>query len=186
MSAVNAQALWQANALWAGAAIASRLKANVPALREVLLMDDIDSASAAGPKQFPAALVMLHAMQPTGTRPEGATQTPLEQQWMVAIAVQNVRAAADRSTQAAGPVIPAVVAALQGWQPGGQPRALAWRPGPGVNYGATVTYYPCSPLHELPRAPSRAESTSQLPAGAPLGHRRIWRQRQCMPPPCSA
>lgn len=137
----SGQALWQANALWAGPAIAARLQDQVPALREVLVMDELDG-NTPGPKQFPAALVLLHSMQPTGTGTEGVTRTPLEQQWLVAVAVRSMRPEADRMAQAAGPVIPDVIKALQGWPPGGQNRSLVWRPGPGVNYGKDITYYP--------------------------------------------
>ena len=138
---MSGQSLWAANALWAGPAIRDRLVDQVPALREVLVMDEID-ANGPGPKQFPAALVLLHAMRPTGNATPGATKVTLEQDWMVAVAVRSMRPEADRNSAAAGPVIPAVITALQGWVPDGQPRALAWRPGPTVNYGRDITYYP--------------------------------------------
>ena len=141
---MSGQSLWAANALWAGRAIADRLADQVPALREVLVMDEI-GPNGPGPKQFPAALVLLHAMRPVGPLTEGATRVALEQDWLVAVAVKSVRPEADRNNAAAGPVIPKVISALLGWAPGAesrQNRALVWRPGPDVNYGRDITYYP--------------------------------------------
>lgn len=136
---VSTQSLWAANALWAGPAIVARLTEQVPALRDVMMLDELD-AKADGPRQLPAALVLLDRMSPTA---EGARATAVVQQdWLVALAVRGAGRDGDRNSQLAGPLLPQVVKALQGWAPAGQLRGLMWRPGLRPNYGRDVSYFP--------------------------------------------
>ena len=133
------QSLWADNALWAGPEIAARLVAAVPALREVLQLDEIDLAAPAI-KQFPAALVLLQR-----DRPEGdplRNRVTLTQDWLVAIAVRSARPGMASNSAEIGPLIPQVVRALQGWKPGGQQRGLAWQPGMAPSYGRDISYWP--------------------------------------------
>lgn len=136
---VSTQSLWAANALWAGAAIQARLVDQVPELREVLLLDEIDP-KVNGPRQTPAAVVLLDRMSPTA-EPQRA-HAVVQQDWIVALAVRSAAPDANRNSAAAGVLIPQVVRALQGWAPPGQLRAFAWRPGMRPNYGRDVTYWP--------------------------------------------
>jgi hypothetical protein len=136
---VSTQSLWAANALWAGPVIVARLLDQVPDLRAVLLLDEIDPKLNA-PKQMPAAVVLLDRMSPaTDTQRH---QTLVQQDWMVALAVRSAARDADRNSAQVGPLIPQVVKALQGWVPPGQLRALAWRPGTRPSYGRDNTYWP--------------------------------------------
>ena len=136
---MSTQSLWAANALWAGPVIQARLVEQVPELRMVLLLDEIDPQLNA-PKQMPAAVVLLHRMSPTADPQRG--QALVQQDWLVALVVGSAARAADRNSAEVGPLIPKVVKALQGWVPPGQLRAFAWRPGTRPNYGRDNTYWP--------------------------------------------
>lgn len=137
---VSAQALWQADALWPGAAIVARLQQQVPALRQVFTIDELDPA-APGPKQWPAALVLLDQMRPTDANPQRPAAL-VQQDWLVALAVRAPGPGEGRNMAEAGPLIPPVVRALHGWAPSGQLRALAWRPGMRPHYGRNGSYFP--------------------------------------------
>lgn len=136
---MSTQSLWSANALWAGPAIQARLVDQVPELRLVLLLDEIDTKLNA-PKQMPAAVVLLDRMSPAADTQRG--QVLVQQDWLVALAVRSAARDADRNSAQVGPLIPKVVKALQGWVPTGQLRAFAWRPGTRPNYGRDNTYWP--------------------------------------------
>lgn len=131
---------WAADALWVGPAICDRLRAEVPALREVLTIDAVDPA-ATEPRQDPAAVVLLNAMRPTNANPMRG-QTTVSQDWLVLLAVRSVRREPDRHSTLLGPLIGPVVKALQGWQPPGSLRGLAWVPGPRPDYGKDISYFP--------------------------------------------
>lgn len=137
-----AQTLWQANALWAGPLIVVRLIDQVPELRDVLLLDELDPATNA-PKQTPAAVVLLDRMGPTDTQAL-RSHVVVQQDWLVALAVRSAAPTADRNSAQIGALLPAVVKALQGWAPGGeqQLRALTWQPGTRPQYGRDMSYWP--------------------------------------------
>jgi hypothetical protein len=137
---MNAPTLWSQNALWPGAALGGRIKDQLPDLREVLLMDELD-LQANGPKQLPAAVVFLHRMRPTSSGPQHAVAA-LAQEWVVALAVRSARQDTDRNSSVVGGLIPAAVKAVQGWVPPGQQRAFSWVPGLVPNYGRDISYYP--------------------------------------------
>lgn len=133
--------LWQANGLWPGQAIVTRLREQVTDLRAVLLVDEFDAAQTV-PRQLPAAIVLLDAMRPTPRSSVYSQPMNCEQDWMVAIAVRSARADADAASGQVGALLPQVVAALHAWKPESTGRAFVWRPGPRPNYGRDVTYYP--------------------------------------------
>ena len=137
---MSAQALFAADALWPGPLLVARLLAQVPELREVLLIDDIDPALPPT-RQYPAALVMLDAFGPQPADPQQLVANA-QQDWVVAIAVQSVAADLDRSMRAVGPLVSKVVKALQGWVPDGQRNAFAWRRSLRVARSPAYTYYP--------------------------------------------
>lgn len=136
---VSTQSLWAANALWPGPAIVARLVEQVSALRQVLLLDEIDP-KANGPRQLPAAVVLLDRMAPNADAQR--VQAVVQQDWLVALAVRSAATDADRNSAQIGPLIPLVVKALQGWVPAGQLRSLVWRPGLRPNYGRDISYWP--------------------------------------------
>lgn len=136
---MSSQSLWAADALWAGPVIQARLIDQVPELRMVLLLDEIDPKLNA-PKQMPAALVLLNRMSPNSDPQRG--QALVQQDWIVALVVSSAAREGDRTNVQVGPLIPQVVKALQGWAPPGQLRAFAWRPGTRPNYGRDNTYWP--------------------------------------------
>lgn len=136
---MSTQSLWQANALWAGPAIVARLADQVPELRQVLLLDEIDP-KANGPRQLPAAVVLLDRFLPNADAQRA--QALVQQDWLVALAVRSAATDADRNSAQIGPLIPRVVKALQGWAPPGQLRSLVWRPGLRPNYGRDISYWP--------------------------------------------
>lgn len=135
----SGQALWAADALWAGPELVVRLADQVPTLRQVLLIDELDMAASTF-KQFPAALVLLHRDRLDGDPLR--SKTLLTQDWIVALAVKSARQEANRNSAGIGPLIPQVVRALQGWAPGGQLRRLAWQPGMRPHYGRDISYWP--------------------------------------------
>lgn len=137
-----AQTLWQANALWAGPLLVERLRDQVPGLRLVQLLDELDPKTNA-PRQVPAAVVLLDSMGPVDPQPM-RLHAVVQQDWLVALAVRGVGPEADRNSAQIGALIPAVVKALQGWAPGGeqQLRSFAWRPGLRPNYGRDLSYWP--------------------------------------------
>lgn len=137
---MSLQALWQSNALFAGDAIVQRLRTQVPALRQVLQIDEFEPGVTL-PKQLPAAVVLLDTMRVTNPNAARGLGTA-EQDWVVAIGGRTARAAAGSQADEFGALIPAVVSALQGWQPQGSTRAFAWRSAPRPVYGRDVSYFP--------------------------------------------
>lgn len=130
---------WTDDALFIGPLIVQRLKAELLALREVVLLDDLEDKQA-GPRQCPAVVVLLDAMQPAGR--EGQPRMPADQVWLTMLALRSARPEPDRQRTAAGPLISQVVRALQGWQPPGATRVLSWVRGPRPSYGKDTSYFP--------------------------------------------
>jgi len=131
---------WTEDAFFVGRRMVERLRAEVPALRDVELIDEIDNKDAR-PKQFPAGIVLLDTMQPaTAVRPAQPVMQ-MEQRWLLLIAVKTVRAEPDRNARAAGLLIPACIRALQGWTPTGINRPLTWAPSPRPDYGKDMSLY---------------------------------------------
>lgn len=132
---------WHADAFFVGREIVARLAAEVPALRDVRLADEIPDDERE-PRQAPSAAVALADMSPAPS--EGLSPvSALGQIWLVMLAVRSAAADSDRGAKGAGPLIPAVVAALHGWVPPGQRRPLAWtRTGLAPRFAGKFAYYP--------------------------------------------
>ena len=140
---VSAQSLWLGNALWPGPAIVDRLRAEVPTLREVMLLDELESgAKGAAPalKQFPSAVVLLDRIRPRAD--DQRNKAAAVQDWIVALAARSARQDADRNSAQIGTLIPPVVKALQGWAPAEQAFAMNWQPAMRPNYGRDLSYFP--------------------------------------------
>ncbi len=138
---------WADDALFAGRRICERLQEQVRELRLVQLIDEIEDKA---PKQMPAAVVLLSAMRPAGEPLRGVAK--VEMDWIVLLAVAPRSSDPARAAAKAGPLIPAVVRALQGWAPEGSNKALAWQPGPRPDYGADVSYFPLLFTHQVATA----------------------------------
>jgi hypothetical protein len=134
---------WDADAFYIGRAMATRLAGEVSALRESLLIDEIDPA-VGDPKQVPAAVVMLDELTPDGGRNGQIPTSTVVQGWIVILAVRAGGVQRDRVASEVGGLIPATVKALHGWKPPGCTRALAWVAASGLKpkYGARISYYP--------------------------------------------
>lgn len=149
----EALATWADDALYVGQRICARLQAQMPELRAVMMIDELEGPE---PRQLPAAVVLLQAMRPEGDPLR--TTTKLAMDWLVLLAVKPIRGGAatvagnpaSSAVAAAklGPLIPRAVRALQGWKPEGSNQALAWRPGPRPDYARDVTYFPLLFTHQ--------------------------------------
>ncbi len=131
---------WATDALWLGPHICTRLRAEVPELREAFVLDDLVPGQNE-PKQDPAAVVLLDSLVPPGSDPQ-QSQALAEQGWLVLLAVRSVRKDGDRYRQLLGPLVTKTVRAMQGWQPPGSNRAFTWRRGPRPDYGKDISYFP--------------------------------------------
>ena len=136
----SAQARFSADALWAGEALVGRIRAALPALREVLMIDQYDP-NATQPRQLPAAIVLLQAMRPVEANPQ-LPRVLVHQQWLVLLAVRSAAREFNANTAEAGPLIHPLLAALHGFKPAGVARGFAWVPGPAPSFGRDVTYFP--------------------------------------------
>lgn len=135
-----APSAWAQDALFVGQLMVARLRDQVPLLRDVALVDQV-ALDKGEITQFPSAVVMLHSMAPKDAV-EGRNRCAVDQRWLVVLAVQNVRAARDRMTADASPLIAPCVRALFGFTPQGANRPLVWVPGPRPDHGPNVSYYP--------------------------------------------
>lgn len=131
---------WTDDALWLAPHLCTRLRDQVPTLRDAFALDEFDVAENA-PRQFPAAVVLLDALRPPGSDPMQRAAV-VELDWLVLLAVRSSRRDGDRASQRLGPLVSQVVRALQGWVPPDSKRAFAWRRGPRPDYGKDVSYFP--------------------------------------------
>lgn len=131
---------WAEDALWLGPHICTRLREQVPELRDALVLDDL-APGQNDPKQDPAAVVLLDALRPPGSDPL-QEQVMTEQDWLVLLAVRTARRDGDRVRQLLGPLVSQTVRAMQGWVPPQSRRAFTWRRAPRPDYGANVNYFP--------------------------------------------
>lgn len=131
---------WADDALWLGPHICTRLREQLPELRDAFVLDDL-VPGANDPRQDPAAVVLLDGMRPPGSDPL-QQQALTEQDWLVLLAVRSVRSDGDRARQLLGPLVSKAVRAMQGWVPPQSKRAFTWRRGPRPDYGASISYFP--------------------------------------------
>lgn len=115
---------WHADAFFVGRAIAARLVAEVPGVREARLADDIPGDEKQ-PRQPVSVAVSLADADPAASNGLTPVAT-LEQVWLVTLAVRSAASAQDKCAAKAGPLIPAIVKALHGWRADGASRPLAW------------------------------------------------------------
>lgn len=133
------------NYLSAEAFIIARLREKAPeAVKAVLSAADL--AGVAESKQVtPALHVLFHGYRPTraveGSR--GAIQET-EQTWVVVTAVRNLRTpkTGEHAREEAGPILSAVLAALQGWQPSPKHTPLELAGGPRAGFTGGYGYFP--------------------------------------------
>ena len=113
--------------------MAARMAASVPALRESLMVDEIEP-TATRMRQVPAALVMLHDQSPDGVGYSDVSV--VRQQWLVFLVDKTGRNTADRGGEKVGPLLPQIVKCLHGWRAPGTSRNLAW-----IHGGPTPKYF---------------------------------------------
>lgn len=131
-----------------GALIVERLRAEVPALRLVAAIDELNDLDARA-KQTPAAFVAYDGDRLAEATPSGCSEAGA-QRWLVVLAVRNARAGGDNAglPQHAGPLLPQIANALRGWAPGDAGRGLRRASGPRPGYSTAFAYYPLA--FELP------------------------------------
>lgn len=131
---------WADNALWPGEAIVQRLAGEVPALAEVLCIDQFDP-KATEPRNLPAAVVLLSALRIKGSNAQ-RSEASIEQDWLVVLAVRSAARDPGKDSAEFGPLIPPVVAALLNWKPAGGLRGFEWKTGPRPIYDKDISYFP--------------------------------------------
>jgi hypothetical protein len=132
---------WSDDALFIGRAIVERLREQMPDLRSVELIDEMEDRDTE-PKQTPSAVVILSSLRPNSVEPVRPA-VPLEQLWLVVLVTHSKRRAGDRIATEVGPLIPACINALHGWEPPGlKHRPLGWTAGPRPDYTAKTNLYP--------------------------------------------
>lgn len=134
---------WSDDALFIGRAIVERLRAQVPTLRSVELIDEMEDRDTE-PRQTPSAVVILNALRPGSAQPARTDRTvvPVDLQYLVVLVTHSKRRAADRVATEVGPLIPACLAALHGWTPEGTNTPLGWLAGPRPDYTPKTNLYP--------------------------------------------
>lgn len=134
---------WSDDCLFIGRAIVERLREQVPHLRQVMLIDEMEDRDTE-PKQTPSAVVILNALRPASVQPARTDRLvmPVELQWLVVIVTHSKRRAADRVATQVGPLIPACIGALHGWTPEGSNQPLGWQAGPRPEFRPKTNLYP--------------------------------------------
>jgi hypothetical protein len=100
------------------APLIARLKSIVTLVPDANVLSGADLAPLLWASQpVPALHVLYHTHRPLERNPDGATR--IEQSWIVAVAVRNVRdpASGAAARSAAGPILSQVLGALLGWVP---------------------------------------------------------------------
>lgn len=121
--------------------IVERLRAQVPALREVLQFDSVDLDK--GPRQTPAAIVLFdREILPAGEDAKRLVKQIVRQRWLVLVAVRSAEQQPGRYGRTAGTYIAGCVQALQGWTPAGTTRPLVRVTPPAPSYGKDTSYFP--------------------------------------------
>ncbi|WP_290889381.1 hypothetical protein [Arenimonas sp.] len=133
-----------ADYLGAAPLIVERLRTAVPALRGVLLADDL-AALAERTAVGPLAFVIYdgdEVLEGDGRARQGASQM-VRQRWAVIMAVRSAVQHRDGALhQIAGPLLTAVIAALAGWHTPPYRAPLYRITAPRVDYGPNFALYP--------------------------------------------
>lgn len=132
------------NYLSAEPLLIARLREKVSDVKGVLSAADL-AGVAESAQQTPALHVVFGGYRPTrsvdGSR--GAIQET-EQTWWVVAAVKNLRSpqTGENAREQAGPILSAVLAALQGWQPTAKHTPLELAAGPRPGFSKGYGYFP--------------------------------------------
>jgi hypothetical protein len=132
---------WAADALWLGPHICTRLREQLPELREAFVADDLLTQDWTKPPQDPAVMVSLYDMRPPGSDPL-QPKALIEQDWLALLVVRSARADLDRARQKLGPLVTKTITAMQGWVPPESRRAFTWRRGPRPDYRQNIYLFP--------------------------------------------
>jgi hypothetical protein len=128
----------------AEAAIVARLKAEIPAITKVLTPFTITDMLESSQGDLALHVIYSGDVLPGESAGRGAIR-PVDQRWLVILAVRCVKAQLQNTTELrtkAGPFVPLILKALQGWAPVEWMRPLSRVPGPAAGYSATFGYFP--------------------------------------------
>jgi len=130
------------NYLGAEPLLIARLQAQVPGVKAVLSAADL-AGVAESKQQTPALHVLFRGYRPTRTSGEGRVQET-EQTWQVVVAVKNLRSpqTGEHAREEAGPLLAAVLAALQGWRPSAEHTPLTLAAGAAPGFSRGYAYFP--------------------------------------------
>lgn len=129
-------------------AIVDRLKAEVPGIMKVYTPFDLQGVVESS-QASPALHVVYSGDVVGGTNPgpqagAGAAKV-VDQRWLVVLAVRTAAAQLQDTSEIrtkAGVIVPAILDALQGWQPAQWMRPLARVGGPTAGYSSSFAYFP--------------------------------------------
>ena len=129
-------------------AIVDRLKAEVPGIMKVYTPFDLQGVVESS-QASPALHVVYSGDVVGGTNPgpqagAGAAKV-VDQRWLVVLAVRTAAAQLQDTSEIrtkAGVIVPAILGALQGWQPVQWMRPLARVSGPTAGYSSSFAYFP--------------------------------------------
>lgn len=133
-----------ADYLAAGRALVERLRTDVPALRGVLLAEDLavlNEGAAIGPLAF----VMYdgdEVIEGEGRARQGASQR-VRQRWLVVVAIRNATQHRQGAAhEDAGPLLSQTIQSLAGWITAPYRAPLVRLTAPRVSYGNNFALYP--------------------------------------------
>lgn len=132
----------------AEAAIVARLQEKVSGITKIYTPFDLQGVVESS-QASPALHVVYSGDLVGGTNPgpqagAGAAKI-VDQRWLVVLAVRTAAAQLQDTTEIrtkAGVLIPAILGALQGWQPVEWMRPLARVSGPSAGYSSSFAYFP--------------------------------------------
>jgi len=117
-----------------------RLQEQVPGLRKVYSVDDLQGAQEQA-QRTPAAHILYTGATPVQERGDQAV-VQVEQTWTIIIAVRYVRDTSGARSDAGG-ILQAVLEALQGWRPSPEHSPLSMTRAPlRPDYGNGFAYFP--------------------------------------------
>lgn len=126
-----------------GALLVARIRDRVADLPLVEQLHDVDAIEERLNARRAGAIVVYDGDRLGETAGRGAAQI-VHQRWLVVLAVRNARGAdtGEGARAQAGPLITALLTALQGWQPGADHRPLVRVAAPAPGYSPAFAYYP--------------------------------------------
>ena len=129
-------------------AIVDRLKAEVPGIMKVYTPFDLQGVVESS--QASPALHVVYSGDVVGSTNPGpqagaGAAKVVDQRWLVVLAVRTAAAQLQDTSEIrtkAGVIVPAILGALQGWQPVQWMRPLARVGGPTAGYSSSFAYFP--------------------------------------------